>query len=157
MSHSVFIPTKLGVVIMDHHVMVRFNLFGRIRTNQGTRKINVTTTVKGKTVHLHRYIKGVKSKRLVVDHRNGNRLDCRDRNLRITTVAHNNKNLGDLKRKNGLPRGVIRVKEKFVAKIQCDHVSYYLGTFDDVEGAEMVYHDAHLFLFGQHSRRHERA
>lgn len=141
---------------MDHHVMVRFNLWGKIRTNQGTRKINVTVTIDRKTHHLHRYIKGVKSKKLIVDHRNGNRLDCRDQNLRITTILHNNKNLANIKRKNGLPRGVVQVsKNRFASKITCEYVTYNLGTFDDVEGAELVYIDAHNFLFHEHSRHNK--
>lgn len=152
---TIFIPTKLGVVIMDHHVMVRFNLFGKIRTNQGTRKINVTVNVKGKTHHLHRYIKQVKSKKLIVDHRNGNRLDCRDSNLRITTILHNNKNLANIKRKNGLPRGVSPYGKRFLAKIHCEFVLYNLGIWDDVEGAELAYIDAHNFLFHKHSRHND--
>lgn len=149
---SVFIPTKLGVVIMDYYVMLRFNLWGKIRTNQGTRKINVTVGIKGKTYHLHRYIKQVKSKKLIVDHKNGNRLDCRDQNLRVTTVLHNNKNLANIKRKNGLPRGVVKSGKKYLSKITCEYVTYNLGAFDDVEGAELTYIDAHNFLFSHHSR-----
>lgn len=149
---TIFIPTKLGVVIMDHHVMVRFNLWGKIRTNQGTRKINVTVNIKGKTHHLHRYIKQVKSKKLIVDHKNGNRLDCRDQNLRVTTVMHNNKNLANIKRKNGLPRGVNIYGKKFLSKITCEFVTYNLGVFETVEEAECCYQVAHNFLFGNHSR-----
>lgn len=154
---TVFVPTKLGIVIMDHHVMVRFNLFGKISTQQGTRKINILCYVNKKSHHLHRYIKQVKSIKLIVDHKNGNRLDCRDQNLRVTTVAHNNKNLANIKRPNGLPRGVIRKYNKYLAKITCDYVTYQLGSFDCIEGAELAYIAAHLFLFEQHSRHNSGA
>ena len=59
-----------------------------------------------KKIYLHRYIKGAvrKWQHLVVDHRSGEQLDCRDENLRETNHSGNSGN--STYRKGKWPRGV---------------------------------------------------
>lgn len=56
----------------------------------------VRTTIKTKTVYLHRYLLKAK-KGKIVDHINGNTLDNRLCNLRIVTAEQSNRNKGLLK------------------------------------------------------------
>lgn len=88
-----------------------------------------------------------------IDHRNGNRDDCRKVNLRVVTHSQNMKNLCDEPRGNRLHKGVHQTKSnKWRAKIQCDNTVYTLGTFDDFQDACTARDAAEVKLFGEFSR-----
>ena len=85
----------------------------------------------------------------VVDHRNGNGLDNRWRNLRPCSQP---KNLLNRKCSSnnllGL-RGVSTRRGKFFARIGKDGVTYYLGTFDTKKEAAAARRKAERELFGE--------
>jgi len=103
------------------------------------------TKVNGKTVSMHRmvmglYPKGVKG--AVVDHLNGNKLDNRKGNLRITTVQGNSFNRRPHRNNPLGVRGVQPTKNgKYLAYIRVDGKTYNLGTYSSLEEASAVYEE----------------
>lgn len=88
-----------------------------------------------KTMQLHREIMNCPPK-LVVDHINGDTLDNRKSNLRITTNAKNIQNRTRLAKhnKSGV-HNVYRNRTKWVAQVRLDKQIYYLGRYTDIEDA----------------------
>jgi len=113
----------------------------------------VIGTINNKNVRLHRLITSA-TKGDVVDHRNGNKLDNTDENLRICKQKENIRN------KNVLPKhntsgfmGVYYHKKakKWCASIQIDNKSIYLGLYEDLEKAKEVRLQAEKKYFGDFS------
>jgi hypothetical protein len=79
-----------------------------------------------------------------VDHINGNRSDNRFSNLRLCNRADNlaNSNLS----KGGLPRGVQKNGNNYMAKIRRNNQTLYLGTFKTPEQANDAYKQARQSL-----------
>ncbi len=104
------------------------------------------------SVRLHRLIMNAKPGE-IVDHMNGNGLDNRKSNLRITNSTGNNQNVR--KRKNALTskyKGVHQVKTKWIAQIQFQKKKINLGMFKtEVEAAE-AYNKAALTLFKEFAK-----
>lgn len=104
---------------------------------------------KNKLIYLHRYIMGVNKKSKVVDHINGDTLDNRKKNLRITTMNMNIKNTNAsgvyYDNKNGV----------FYSQIMCNKIRYILGRYADVNEAIYVRWYAEKLLFGefQHNKK----
>lgn len=103
-------------------------------------------SIKRKSYQAHRLIwlfhYGVLPKQ-DIDHINGNKSDNRICNLR--DIAHNLNNQNTIKpRKNNKCNvlGVSRVGNKFSPNIFIDGKRKYLGAFDDIELAELVYQEA---------------
>ena len=71
----------------------------------------------GETIRLHRYIMNITEKDLVVDHINHRPLDNRKENLRIVTIAENNRNLSIRKSNTSGVTGVYysNSKKKWIA------------------------------------------
>lgn len=86
---------------------------------------------------LHKWIMGVPTGtryRVIVDHINRNKLDCRRSNLRL--VSPTQSNLNRVVATRDLPVGVYRTRSgKFDARIKRGRVSHHLGTFDTPEQA----------------------
>lgn len=83
-----------------------------------------------------------------VDHRNGNGLDNRWRNLREATSSQQKANRVSIK-KDGLPRGVEKAKNQFQARIKVKGKRYYLGLFKIPEEASAAYKAAAEQHFGE--------
>lgn len=89
-------------------------------------------------VYLHRFVKEVADKDLVVDHENHNTLDCRKKNLRITKDKYNTKHRRTKNSNNTSGyRNVTwdKQKEQWLVQIQIDGRNTQLGWFDDVDEA----------------------
>lgn len=94
---------------------------------------------------LHRDIMGcVPGDRKIVDHINGNTLDCRKTNLRFCSRTGNNKNARLRKDNKSGVKGVYwsKTENKWKAQIRSDGKVFCLGTFDDIEEAALAYHHA---------------
>lgn len=90
----------------------------------------------------------------IVDHVNGNPLDNRRKNLRITNSSGNNKNAGKRRNSKGKFKGVhySTREKKFKAQVQCDGKKINLGTYlSEVEAAK-AYDIAALQYFGEFAR-----
>ncbi|QFR56505.1 HNH endonuclease [Bacillus phage 056SW001B] len=127
---------------ITHDVIVDddFEYSKKIFIDKGYAKINH----QGKLQRLHRHIVGAKNGE-VVDHINGNKLDNRKENLRITTQEQNTRN-----RK---AKGYFWSKQmgKWSAQIKVDNKKIHLGYFDNKEEAISKYREAHKNAFGEFS------
>jgi hypothetical protein len=124
-------------------------------TRRGKRETDVyiarTTRGKGIDVTLHRYLMGVKDPKIVVDHKNGNPLDCRRINMRLATIKQNVRNAKP-KTGRGLPKGVVKWGPRFRAKITVDRKCIHLGLFDTAASAGDAYDAAAIKYFGRFAR-----
>jgi hypothetical protein len=107
-----------------------------------------------KMVLLHRSIIGMLSKKLVVDHINGDPLDNRRENMRVCTRSQNIRNAKIKKTNKSGYKGVswFKRKRKWVAYIHYMYKSYHLGYFNDLEDAAKAYDKAALQYFGEYAR-----
>jgi hypothetical protein len=122
------------------------------------RGIYFSTTVKfpdGKRrdIKLHRFIREAPPG-LLVDHRNGNHLDCQIENLRVCTTAQNTHNEPKLKTNKTGYRGVsfCKHKNKYRATITHHRKYMHLGYFDTPEQAAEEYRKKARELFGEFYR-----
>jgi hypothetical protein len=108
---------------------------------------------KYRDVKLHRFIMECPPG-LLVDHRNGNHLDCRRQNLRVCTTAENTRNEPMLKTNTTGFRGVSFVKgrNKYRAYITIEGRYKHLGYFDTPEEAAVRYKREARKLFGKYYR-----
>lgn len=97
----------------------------------------------GKSFHkvlMHRVLL-TRTKGQEVDHKNGNGIDNRKRNLRICTKIQNHWNRGKSKRNTSGYKGVHwhRASKKWSANITANHKKHFLGYFTSKKKAAMVY------------------
>lgn len=88
----------------------------------------------------------------IVDHKNGNRLDCRHSNLRPATVAENQQNRRKVKGCSTSYKGVYRVpgrNKPFNAYIRVDGIRRSLGYYLVAEDAARAYDKAASAAFGE--------
>jgi hypothetical protein len=86
---------------------------------------------------------------LFTDHINGNRLDNRECNLRVVTASQNQFNTGvRVTNRCGL-KGIQQRGDKWVARIQANSKSHYLGRFPTKEAAVAARREAELELHGE--------
>lgn len=109
-------------------------------------------------LRLHRLIMGLeKGNPLVVDHMNGNGLDCRRENLRIVSRAENVRNqpTSYAHKQGATPLGVSWHKGRncFVAHIRHERRQIYLGRFNTAEEANHARLLAEARLWGIQPRR----
>lgn len=97
------------------------------------------------SISMHRALIGVAG--LQVDHINGNGLDNRRCNLRLATVAENQRNKS-LPRM-GKYRGVEKVGNVFRSRVRYDGVVYECGYFDLEEEAAIAYNTLAKQLHGE--------
>lgn len=98
-----------------------------------------TSTLNGKTIYLHRIVMGVldHDRSIIVDHINGNTLDCRKSNLRLTTMSENMQNRtsgANRNSKTGL-RNVFyhKATNRLEVKVMVKGKGYYGGYFPNTE------------------------
>jgi AP2 domain. len=102
------------------------------------------------TQQMHNFITGV----IGVDHVNGDGLDNRRTNLRVTTQAQN---CANTRRRSNNKSGFKGVSWKansraWVAQIKRGDKSHHLGLFSDPEEAARAYDAAAVELFGEYAR-----
>lgn len=107
------------------------------------------------TVLLHRLVVGAKRGE-IVDHINGNPLDCRRSNLSKCDLFENGMNRGHLNRNNTSgERGVYRQNGGWVVGLRCKGVRHYRGTFTSFREAVLVKRALEASLYGEFgSARH---
>jgi hypothetical protein len=104
-------------------------------------------------VLLHRFILGA-APGTMIDHKNGNGLDCTRENLRLATRSQNQHNAGRRMyagARSSRFKGVHwhRVTGKWVAQIMAARKYHYLGLFIDEEQAARAYDAAARELHGE--------
>lgn len=109
---------------------------------------------KQKTISLHRTIVGMMPNGAVVDHINGDTLDCRRENLRITNRTVNNRNrVGAQKNSTTGILGVYPRGRRYGAMIRNGGKQIHLGTFLSLEEAAEARASAEINLWGVEPRR----
>ena len=96
-----------------------------------------------RTIYLHRFILYAPSG-VLVDHKNGDGLDCRRANMRLCNRAQNGQNRGfNCNNKSGL-KGVAwsKIANRWVAQIMVDGKRHHLGYFTSPEDAALAYDEA---------------
>jgi hypothetical protein len=112
-----------------------------------------TNNSKKENVRLHNYIFGILPNNYVVDHINGNGLDCRSVNMRIATHKDNNMNRIS-KSHTSQYKGVSwdLSRNKWIVSIQTDGKTIHIGRFDDEIEAAKAYDRKAWELFGQYAK-----
>lgn len=99
-------------------------------------------------LYLHKYVSGIKD---MCDHINGDRLDCRKKNLRPATPSQNSANKGRHKSTSAIYPGVYWREDcrKYRAKIRVDSKQINLGHFATAEEAIEAKKEAETKYFGE--------
>lgn len=102
-------------------------------------------------VHMHRLIMNVveAGRSVYVDHTNGDGLDNRRENLRITDNKGNQGNRHAKHLGTSCYRGVVESRGGWMARIRVDRKLKYIGTFDTEEDAALGYDVAARLHFGE--------
>ena len=110
------------------------------------------TTIDGKRsmVYMHREIV-LPGDGMQIDHKNGDGLDNRRRNLRECAHADNVRNRVE-KKDVWYPKGVTKRRKKFVASVTYRNAPRHLGSFCSASGAALAYSWACGKLFGEFYR-----
>lgn len=107
------------------------------------------------SLRIHRVIMN-EPRGMQIDHKDGNKLDNRKKNLRVCTNAENCRNRNRYKGSTNISgnKGVYWHKQnkKWVVMIKVNQKIYYLGSFDRKEDAVSVYNNAAKKYFGEFAK-----
>jgi hypothetical protein len=116
----------------------RWHLAPRKKNTYAARKRS--RTLGAGTIYLHQEVLGPLAEGRTVDHKNGNGLDCRRRNLRVLTNRQNLRSFHHTRdNKTSKYRGVtwLKANRKWQAQITCRPTNFYIGSFQlEVEAAK---------------------
>lgn len=103
--------------------------------------------------YLHRFILNAPSG-VLVDHINGDTLDCRRANLRFATALENQRNRGPQRNNQSGYKGVIfnRENRKFQARIQTHGKKTHIGYFASAEEAARAYDKFARVIHGEFAK-----
>lgn len=123
-------------------------------------RIRIETTItkdkKQSQSRLYRYVMNVSDPNHIIDHINGDTLDNRKVNLRITNKKGNGMNKGLNSNNSSGIKGVYRcnTRGKWVAAIKVNGKKIFLGYFEDKEEARISRREAEIKYFKEHSREY---
>lgn len=104
-------------------------------------------TIKRSILYMHRLIANVTAKEIIVDHFNGNGLDCTRDNLIVSEATWNTHNRENEIGEAGY-RGVSRDRGRYRARIRRHGEEIYIGCYATPEEAAIAYDAKALALFG---------
>lgn len=106
-----------------------------------------------KTIYMHHIILPPKDG-YEIDHKNGNGLDNRRKNLRFVTRSQNHANIGKTLGRSSKFKGVYKDKRinKWVSRIKVNQKNIYLGSFKNEKDAARVYNKYAVKFFGDFSK-----
>ena len=92
--------------------------------------------IDGRVVRMHRFIMGIDSPDIIIDHKNNNKCDNRKSNLRICSSADNARNKSVSKGCKSGHLGIRKTKEgKFNVRITKDRKEIHVGNYISIEEA----------------------
>jgi hypothetical protein len=139
----------------DAHLLV--DRTWRVMKNPNSKLyVRWTTTEngKGRIFYLHRLVMDA-PKGVLVDHWDGNTLDCRKANLRLASHAKNSHNMAKWSKDSTSKFKGISWKSKrkrWVSQISCDGKYHYLGLYSSEIHAAYVYDLASIQHHGEYGR-----
>jgi len=118
---------------------------------KGYARRNVWVNNKSHVLRMHRFVLGVKNRRIFIDHVNRNGLDNRKSNLRICTRSQNVMNTIKKEGCSSIYKGVSynKRRHKWIVRITMNRIVYYLGAFQNEEEAALTYNNKAKELFGE--------
>ena len=124
--------------------------------NKGTSSFYASTNIVKEngmrsTIDMQRMIMN-NPKGMFVDHINGNTLDNRRSNLRLSTISENSMNRKKKSTNTSGYTGVHKVKDKWIARISTSSGRISLGTFDTSQEAYAAYCAAAIKHYGEFAR-----
>ncbi len=116
--------------------------------------VAIKAKIKGKTVHLSRFIMGVGNEKIKVDHIDQNRLNNTRENLRL---CNNQQSAGNTRSRTGSTSKYLGVhwnksKKKWIAEITHNGKGIRLGSFDKEDEAGLAYNKAAFELRGEFAK-----
>jgi hypothetical protein len=118
----------------DYEAVSKIRWYPAIRnyTTYAIARIRNPFTGKKFQIQLHRFILGITDETIIVDHKDGDGLNCRRDNIRIATRSQNaanvRKNIGTSKYMGVYWRAS---ENKWIARVRYEKKSYYVGKFDN--------------------------
>ena len=113
-------------------------------------------TPKHKNVAMHRELFGLTDPTTLVDHINGNKLDNRRSNLRVSTKSTNGSNRGRTRLNKSGYKGVVKHPGKqrkgWIAQITYGGKNHYLGYHSTPELAACAYNERAKVVFGEYAQ-----
>lgn len=110
----------------------------------------------GKRIYTHRIVwelhNGPIPQGSVIDHIDGDSYNNSIENLRLCTQSQNTKNKSKQNNNTTGYTGVVQVRNRWKAQIQCNGKRKHLGTFLTPEDAYEAYKQAAIELFGEFNR-----
>lgn len=117
---------------------------------------------KGRELFLHRFIMGLpqeydKETMLIAEHKNGNRLECLENNLRICKKNLNPINCKIYKNNTSGYKGISWLERlnKWQVNLQYKKEKIYLGVYENLEDAIKFRKEAEEKYFGEYNRKKE--
>lgn len=120
---------------------------------------NIYVNGKRTTKSLHKIIMG-DFKDKIIDHINGNTLDCRKENMRFVTNQENSFNQKVSKnKKSSKHKGIYHNKKlnNWKVLIKYNYKNIYIGVFDTEQKAVNAYNEKAKELFGEYARLNDNA
>jgi len=114
-------------------------------------------TINGKQILLHRLVAERAGMDLngVIDHINGDALDCRRENLQSCTQQENMRKQRHFATANSPYKGVMRFRDKWRARITVDGKTLHIGLFKSAIDAAKAYNEKAKELFGAFANLNE--
>lgn len=108
--------------------------------------------IRGKIIFIHNYLLNNTSKKIVVDHIDGNKKNNRRINLRKATYSQNNMNAKKRKTNTSGKAGISfnQNRGKFETYINVNKKRIFLGYFDEFINATQARKDAEIKYFGEY-------
>lgn len=128
-----------------------FEFLNTVKWRVGTKGYAITshpkmTGKKNSTISMHRIVASTPPE-MWTDHKNGNKLDNRRKNLRVCTPSQNNANRVR-KYHNRFAKSVRKVGERFHAQICGSHI----GSFANEKDASVAYGKMAKKMFGEYAK-----
>jgi hypothetical protein len=144
--------TQGKITVIDTRDWLRVSRYKRWHAvNWGGRFYAATTLKNGRKLYLHRLLLNAPAD-AQIDHINGNTLDNRRSNLRISTASTNQQNRHRVQ--GHIPyKGVYRHTDgRFIARIKVRNTQYWLGSFKTALEAARAYDRKARYYFGAFAR-----
>ena len=144
----------VGKCIVDYNVWEEYKMYSFYLNGDGY--ATFSELISRQPILLHRKLMSCKEKNKYVNHKNGNRLDCRLCNLEIVTPSQNAQNIIKKINTSSQYKGVIFTKssQMFTSLIIYNYKRIYLGSFKTEKEAALAYNKEAERLNKEHDCRY---